>query len=370
MIRATVDAAAVAVALRSGCAQSKGTLPVLACALLEADAEGLRITTTDLQVLVAIRIGADVAEHGKTCARADLLAAAMTGGGNVELVEESGHLVVKRKPRSRVRVETLPPDQWPAPDNLQWQSAGLDTKEFARAVNTVAYAAARNDVRPFCNAICVSKDLVAATNGHRMAVVDAHFAGTEFMVPIEAATFLRRALAEGGDIELGGAHIKEPSTLAVVTDRERVEIRLLQRGGMPNFHVNVPHDEPRGQFEVDVDALRNSVKRIRPFCETKITAAGKISLSFGARMRLDGEAAWIESGNGESRDDLPAESIGGLAGGIADALDITYLASFLDGVDFERVRIAVHGDKFGHKFVLRDAGRESSAVHVIMGMRL
>lgn len=197
---------------------------MLSHALLEADAEGLRITTTDTQTLVSVRIAAEVAEHGKVCANADFLGAAMLGGGSIELVEESGYLQVKRKPRSRVRVATLPPDAWPQPENMQWKSAGLDKAEFARAVSAVHYAAGRNDVRAYCNAICVGKDLVVSADGHRMALIDVHFDGKDLLIPIETATVLRRALSNGGDIELGGVNINEPSTLAVVTDAGRVSV--------------------------------------------------------------------------------------------------------------------------------------------------
>lgn len=369
MIRATVDAAALGAALRAGVAQPKGTLPVLGHALVEADAEGLRITTTDLQTLVATRVDATAESFGSVCARADLLAAAMVGGGVVELAEETGHLLVKRKPRSRVRIETLPADNWPIPLAMKWKPAGLDTKEFTRAVNAVAYAAARNDVRYYLNGICVGTDMVVCSDGRRMALADVRYGGQSFIVPIEAAQALRRALAEGGDIELGGVYEKEHTTLAIANDRERVEIQLVKQHNLPEFRRAVPNTEPAGQFNVAAAALRETVKRIRPFCETRLNVNGKLALSFGAGVRLQDGAAWIESGDRENRDDIPAAAMGEYAGAIDSAVDVTYLAGFIDAIDAERIRVEYHDFNDG-TFVLRAAGEENPVTHCISRMRL
>lgn len=372
MIRATVDATAVAAALRSGCAQAKGTMPVLGCALIEADAEGLRITTTDLQVLVAIRIGADVAQHGATCARADLLAAAMTGGGSVELVEESGHLVVKRKPRGRVRVETLPPDQWPQADSRKWKPSGLSATTLRQAVDNVAYAARRGDVRPYCAAICVTRDAVVGCDGHRLALFDASFDGPDFLIPIEAVAPLRRALAEGGELHLGGADPKYPAAIAVVTDTARTEIMLLSPMALPGFRALVPIGDAGGRCVVNTEALRRSIKRLRAFCETALTTAGKRWLTHSAFFRVEASAVWLETPDRENRDDLAAEHAAECSGTIAHPLDITYLADTLDAIESERTLIELHAshDATHHQFVVRAVADDCLATHLISGMRL
>ncbi|HPG94804.1 MAG TPA: DNA polymerase III subunit beta [Dokdonella sp.] len=370
MIRATVDAAAVAAALRGGVAQPKSPLPVLACAFIEADADGLRITTTDLQTLVSVRIKAEVAEHGKVCADADLMAAAMLGGGQVELVEDSGYLQVKRAPRSRVRVATLPPDTWPKPENMQWKAAGLDKAEFSRAVNAVYYAAGRNDVRAFCNAICVGKDLVVGADGHRMALFDARFDGKDLLIPIETAAVLRRALSNGGDIELGGVNINKPSTLAIATDAERVEITLLQCNGLPHFRSAMPANDPAGSFVADTDALRNSVKRLRPFCERTLKVGGKSWRVYGVRLRLDADAVWLETPDRESRDGIPGDAVTEAQGSMDHALDITYLRDAIDAIETPQTRIELFASVATHSFVLRAIGDERAATHVISGLRL
>lgn len=368
MIRASIDAAALASALREGCAQIKGTMPILAHALIEADDGGVRITTTDLQVLTATRIGATVVERGALCARVDLLSAALTGGGQVELVEEDFHLVVKRSPRSRMRVPTLPAADWPQPDGMAWCSAGIEAESFARAVNAVAYAANRTNARAFCRSVMVTRDYVAATDGHRLAIVDGEFGNNpNLLIPIEAVSHLQRALADGGQAELGGARPGQVSTLAVSTDSQRTQITLIADGNLPsNLRGIIPSGQPVGEVVVDVGALRTCIKRVRAFC-TPVNENRD-----GVRVVLLDGTLHLESLDAENRDALSAEQATDCIGGMRHGINIAYLQDFLETCAVERASIACHempGEHAKHGFVLRAIGDGLDATHVIAGVR-
>lgn len=368
MIRASIDATALASALREGCAQIKGTMPILAHALIEADDAGLRITTTDLQVLTATHIGATVVERGALCARVDLLSAALMGGGQVELVEEDFHLVVKRSPRSRMRVPTLPAADWPQPDGMTWCSAGIEADRFARAVNAVAYAANRADARPFCRAVMVANDFVAATDGHRLAIVDGEFGNNpNLLIPIEAVPHLQRALAEGGQIELGRAKTGQVSTLAVSTDSQRTQITLIADGYLPsNLRGAIPSGQPVGEVAVDVGALRTCIKRVRAFCTSV-----KETMN-GARIALLDGNLHLESLDAENLDALSADHATDCSGSMRHGINIAYLQDFLETCAAERASIACHetpGTHARHGFVLRAIGDGLDVTHVIAGVR-
>ena len=371
MIRAKIDAGHLAAVLRAGVASNKSTLAQLAHARIEADAEGLRITTTDLRTCIATRTKAEVSEPGALLAKADLLSAACIGHGAVELIEEAGVLVVKRGARSRVRVDTLPVGQWPANDRLNWSPAGLQGAELAKAIHAVAYAAARMDIRPFCNSVCIGKGFAAASDGHRLAMFAIDYSGPNLMIPVEAAITLARALADGGDVEIGEPGNKEPSCLAAVTDLERIEVQLFKGSSVPLFDALFPAIPENGWLVADTAALKETVKRMLPFCERVITTKGAKQLLRGAWLRVENGNVWIEDAGLENSDQIGGDTAPECGGAIRAALDLSYLMKFLDAANTERVRIAQHGQQESDsRFVLLPVADGDQGRHLIAGLKL
>lgn len=373
MIRVTVEAEHLAGVLRAGVSQNKGTLPILAHALIEADAEGLRITTTDLQTLIATRVGAIVTEHGAVCAQVDLLAGACIGGGSVELIEDKpGVMVVKRGKRSRCQVPTLPPGEWPVSDKIVWTDAGVDSVVLGRAIAAVLYATDRNDIRPYCSGVCLTKTAAYGANGHRMAAYSLDYAGPDLVIPTAAAGALARMLSDGGAVELGTVGTNPIMAIACTTDLERIEVKTLQHNGLPQFGAMFPIAAPNGTMVVDVAAMRTTGARLKGFCERAIVAKGKTSISRGARVVLENGAARVEDAPGENCDEIAQEHMHTCSGSISAGLDLALLVSAVDAIDAEKLELSQYGDHDSRSsmFLLQAQSDQQHARHLIMGMTL
>src|SRR3954468_5310839 len=98
--------------------ERRTTIPILSNVKLQAQDGTLGLTATDMDLSLAAREPADVAEHGAATVAAHLLfdiVRKLPDGGRiaVEQTEPGGELAV-RSGRSLFNLPTLPPDEFPA----------------------------------------------------------------------------------------------------------------------------------------------------------------------------------------------------------------------------------------------------------------
>ncbi|WP_440221874.1 hypothetical protein ACQQ2N_12320 [Dokdonella sp. MW10] len=354
-MRATTDASLLAAALRDGVAQAKGIMPILQHARLRTVEDGIEVTTTDLEALVQTVIPATVTEHGDLCADASLLRAAMVTGGEIALEQDGMSLLVRRKPRSRVKVLALPAAEWPVPANVEWQPAGIDPLEFAAALEAVSYATLSKDVRPYCSAICIGKNFAATTDGYRFAIADINFDRSLMMIPVRGARLIRNRLGEKCSIKVGV--IRGITTwVAVEQGSDRLEVKLFPDARFPDFPKYVPAETPRSEIHASRTGLRAAIERVAPFC------AAKDSGTRLARMEVKGQSMLISDRDGDNHDTVEVDpTSGNFTGGI----NLTYLADALDVIDAARVTVAAFGEGTTLRYTVRAEGH--AATHGIAG---
>lgn len=151
--------------------EAKNTIPILGNVLLDATADGLRVTGTDLDIVATDHAPADITDTGRICVDAKLLAdIAKKAGGDISLSLEADRLIVKSG-RSVFKLATLDAKDFPSfGDETYAVSFEVD---LASLFAPVAFAIGNDANRPFLHGVFFHvKDgaaVAVATNGHRLA---------------------------------------------------------------------------------------------------------------------------------------------------------------------------------------------------------
>jgi len=258
---------------------SRATLPILSNVLLEADGNELRLTTTDLDVVVSCRIDADeVSRPGSTTLPARKLATIIR-----ELPAEEVTVEVNDDNSARItcgnsffRILGLSPDDYPPPPRFE------EVKEFKVSAFTlrdglrkVAYAISTDETRYVLNGVyCQFKEgklTLVATDGRRLAMTDADVEFPEsqecsVIIPTKAVNELQRVLKEGGDkaevrIRIG------PKQIAFDLDRALLVSKLIE-GNYPNFRQVIP-GQAKQRVTLEREAFLQAVQRVSLLAQDK-----------------------------------------------------------------------------------------------------
>lgn len=258
---------------------SRGTLPILSNVLLETDGGELRMTTTDLDVVISGRVTADeISEGGSTTLPVRRLAAIVrelpANDIDIEVSEENAASM--RCGNSFFKILGLPADDFPPPPKFE------DVKEFKVSAQTlrdglrkVAYAISTDETRYVLNGVyCQFKDsklTLVATDGRRLAMTDSDIEFPESMecnviVPTKAINELQRLLKEGADkaevrIRIGAKQIAfEMSTGLLVS-------KLIE-GNYPNFRQVIP-GQAKYRVSLEREPFLQAVQRVSLLAQDK-----------------------------------------------------------------------------------------------------
>lgn len=282
---------------------SKTTLPVLSNILLEADSEGLRMSGTDLDVGVRIRVPAEVEEVGQLTVPGKKLqeiarelpdqpAVASTRGDQIEL----------RCGRSRFKLNGLPAEDFPALPKVAfdggWTATGEDLLSLIRHT---AFAVSTEESRPVLNGVLWElrdrEMRMVATNGHRLARMTIP-AGpslettTQLIVPPAALQQVQRLFEKEGTVQVarGGNH------LGFSADGTEVYTRLIE-GTYPNYEQVIPKDNDKFAI-VQRKPMESAVRRVAAVASDQ---THRIRLEFG-----DGKVLFnvLTPDLGEAHDEL------------------------------------------------------------------
>lgn len=362
-MRATTDATLLGSALRDHVAQRTGTLPILQHVRLDARDGSLRVQSTDYELRVSTVIDATVEQSGALCPHAAKLTAAMTAGGEIRLEADADGmaLAVRRGARSRLRVDALPATLWPVAETMTWNMPAFSGEQLAEAIDAVAYAAVRNDVRVFCNALCMGNGIAFGTNGHRAAIIDFPHVTCPVLIPTRALPILRKRLVEGAVVQFGRFGDNPPVSIAVEKGGNRIEVALLKTAHLPDIRATVPIRKAACTFTAPRAALIECVERAVPFCN-RVTDKGVWN---SALISHDGASLRIENIDRTSHEILEVPAEGKVAGGIS----LEYLATTLAAIPTDDVEIEIHGGG-NDTIALIARAPKHPATHVVMGTRV
>ncbi len=344
--------------------ERRQTLPILANVLIAFRDQRLHLTATDLEVelrTTAPAEGSGVAEFTVPARKFLDICKALPEGAPVELDVE-GDKVVLRSGRGRYTLGVLPAQDYPTIDIPQAsESMQVAARVIKRLIDKTHFAMAHQDVRYYLNGLLLElragRVRAVATDGHRLALCDAPFEGSnadiQVILPRKAVMELGRLL-EASD---------EPVTLEISNSHLRVMLpsgsftTKLIDGRFPDYERVMP----RGQTFVmgaDREVLRQALAR------TAILSNEKYR---GIRFRLSGDLLHLQAHNPEQDEAEEEIEVGYQGDDLTIGFNVGYLLDVLAVLEGGRVNMSLI-DSNSSALLTEESGEECR--YVVMPMRL
>lgn len=305
----------------AGSIPTRTTLPVLSNILIEAEEGAVRLSGTDLDTAVSVRVAAEVAEPGAITAPAKKLQEIARELPGATEITTQGDSILISSGRSRFKLNGLPKDEFPAFPKVEftgsWRVTGADLQ---RLITHVSFAASTEETRPILNGVLwqlQDHDMrMVATNGHRLAkmTLPVEAGGgaqaAELIVHPRALQQVQRLFAGDASVEVA----KSENHLGFRSADVQVYTRLIE-GPYPNFEQVIPKDNDKTMV-ADKGALQGAVRRMAIVASDQ---THRIRMTLGGPMLKFS----VESPDlGAASEELPVEYDG-------DPLEIGFNAQYL-----------------------------------------
>jgi DNA polymerase-3 subunit beta len=300
---------------------TRTTLPVLSNLLLEADATGVQMSGTDLDIAVSLRVHADVEEGGRlTVPAKKLQELARELPEQPVRVTSRGDRLELSCGRASFRLNGLPADEFPAFPAVNFEESWRVRGEVLQSlIKQTSFAVSTEESRPILNGVLwqlIGPEMrMVATNGHRLARVivpaeGAASARADLIVPPKALAQVERLLGSEEEIEVA----RSENHLGFRRGDTRIYTRLLE-GPYPNYEQVIPRDNDK----VALIAKAQLVSVLRRMAVVASEQPHRVRLSFaGSMLRCSVETPDL----GEAHEELEVDYQG-------EPLEIGFNVSYL-----------------------------------------
>lgn len=230
---------------------TRSTLPVLANVLLATDEGRLKLSATNLEIVVTCWIGAKVEQEGKTTVPARTLNDLVNA-----LPQEQVHLALDRDTqtlhlacaRTEANIKGIDAEEFPlVPEAGENNRHRIETEALKQMIAQVAFAAATDDARPTLTGVLTRFEKrqmkMAATDGFRLSIKSLELPGPE-TEPVEVVIPARalNELARIADDDCEFVHVTMPEGRnQVIFEMENIVlVTQLIDGNFPDFQPVVP----------------------------------------------------------------------------------------------------------------------------------
>lgn len=252
-----------------GVVERKQTMPILSCILVDAQADGLVITATDLELELITYCTAVVGAAGSCAIPARKLfdiCRGLADDAEINIDLHEGRIRV-RSGRARFMLSLMPGEDWPRIEDFE-SDKRLEIAEstLERLFRKTEFAMAQQDVRYYLNGLLLAlrSDRVrcVATDGHRLALSEA---AVELVLdePVEAIV-PRKAIMELVKLLDGSSE----SSIALQLSRNHMRIELpglkfttkLIDGRFPDYERVIPSANDK-RMTADRESVRHALSR-------------------------------------------------------------------------------------------------------------
>ena len=236
---------------------TRTTLPILSNVLVQAGNDGLKLTTTDLDMAIRCTVEAEVSKVGATTlpARKLFLILKEVGGADIEVEIDDRNAASIRSGSSFYKIMGLPEEEFPKFPSVEGgKLLKIEQSVLRDMLKKTAYAASNDETRYVLNGVYMSfkgsKLTVVATDGRRLALVErdlevAKGAEAELILPTKVVGELQRLLGDKGDAKLSIGD----NQIIVELDGTTLVSKLIE-GTYPNFRQVIPAEaKERVQLE-------------------------------------------------------------------------------------------------------------------------
>jgi DNA polymerase-3 subunit beta len=356
-----------------GVAERRHTMPVLSHVLVKADASGLTMVASDLEIVIrCVAAGATVKEEGAIALPAkkffDIAKVLPKGDVTVQTTKEGNSVKISGK-SGNFRLAGLPASEFPEmPEKPTSTGVSVDGELFRKLADRVSPFASSDETRYNLAGVLLEQNDAAgqsllrmvATDGHRLALSDGEVPGIAGLLGGRKALVPRKGLIEIRKLAEGGPGSIELSTsekfLFVGKGDTEIWVRLLD-ADFPDYKQVIPKGNPL-TAKVPREAFTSALKRVAVMAPEKVHS---VKLSFEGN-RLD--VSTTSPDLGEASDSLEIEYAG-------EPLKIgfngKYLQEAVAGVSEDRLLIEMKDDV--SQAVIRPEA-EASFLAIIMPMRI
>ena len=256
----TIPAATLATALKAASAivETRNTIPILSTVRLQASADSLIVTTTNLDIEYRQTLEASGPEWA-ACVDAKRLAA-MAGAASGDLsLSLDGNILTVKAGRSRWAAPALPVDDFPEMP-VEKMCAPLSVESLPDIIRRTVWAASDSSVYWYLNGIYLDDEggklRVVATDRYRFASIETGTKWPKGAPNVIVSTGLAAAIKDAGDGSISWDDKKLRFTSGAITITGK-----LVDGEFPDYRRVFP--EPIEPYAVDADELLAAVRRVR-----------------------------------------------------------------------------------------------------------
>ncbi|TYL53557.1 DNA polymerase III subunit beta [Agromyces mariniharenae] len=221
------------------------TLPILSGVLIQANDDGLVLSSFDYEVSSQTEIQADVEESGTVLVSGRLLAeiAGRLPNAPVHVATEESRISVTCGSASFTLL-SMPVEEYPSIPEVGTESGVVPAEEFATAVAQVAVAASRDDVTPVITGVQLevreNNLSLVATDRYRVAIREIEWDGggvaseetLAALVPARTLQEVGKTFGHSGTISVAITSRDDRELIAFSADRKTVT-SLLIKGNFP-----------------------------------------------------------------------------------------------------------------------------------------
>ena len=351
--------------------EKRGTIAVLSNVKIDAKADGVSFTATDMDLAIVEKTKATVTTPGSITLGAHTfydIVRKLPEGAQVEITEaEDGSKVTIRSGHSRFSLACLPVEDFPvmAEGELS-HNFTLQSAECLSLVDKPSFAISTEETRYYLNGIYLhpagSGDgrvlRAVATDGHRLARIEVALPpGSENMpgiiVPRKAIHELRKLLEEGE----GEVQISLSDTKIRFVYGNAVLISKLIDGNFPDYERVIPINNDK-IMEVDCKTFKSAVDRVAVI-STEKSRAVKFSLDNG---KLTLSTSSPEHGTATEEVDVNYS-----AGKLEVGFNSRYLLDMMNQIEGDTAQFILNDS--ASPAIVRDTA-DVASLYVIMRMRV
>jgi DNA polymerase-3 subunit beta len=351
---------------------TRSMLPVLANVLVQTDQGRLKLSATNLEIVVTAWIGAKVQEEGAVTIPArifsDLVSALPQEQVELELNEQTQTLHIACS-RTEANVRGIDAQEFPiVPQPDQDNRIRVEAPILRRMIQQVALAAATDDTRPTLTGVYTKFEdntlMMVATDGFRLSVRSSHIPSTvegekEVIIPARALSELARIMND----DMEAVYISFPrGKNQVVFDMDNIVlVSQLINETFPDYAPIIPGDYNTRTILGTAEFLR-ACKRAEIFARES---------SHTARVRIDpGDElmtgfAQITATSNETGDNVGQIDANVEGQEIEIAFNVKYMTDVLSVI--ETPQVALETTTSMEPGVIKPVG-DSDFFHIIMPM--
>ncbi|MCI0650711.1 MAG: DNA polymerase III subunit beta [Planctomycetes bacterium] len=359
-----------AVDLVAGVVATNATRPILSSLLLRAEATGVTVQATDLEVGLSVRVDAvEIMEEGDAAipaARLHMILRELRDPATRIESNSSGQIVITSG-KSDFKIAAEPAEEFPVVDfKPPSPSIRVSREPFLHALRRASIAAARDATRYQMHSVLLDQSgttlRLVSTDGKRMAIAECDFVSdnragaqeAQHIVPLKGVELLLRILASEGvpEVEL---HLDDKE-ITYNSDRLSLSCRLVE-GRYPPYERAVPQSWDYS-YDFDVGMLHGGVRQAALMI-TKETNSVRFSFE-GDRLVLSTHASAV----GESRIEVPVEPVETRGDPLEINFNPQYLLDLCKVLEAPRLRGHFKDGKTAGLFTLQ--GENGSYRHIVM----